>query len=596
MNNETVNRLSQKQRGRIEAAGYSMVDALFKSAGPKARGLYEMGPDPMDIVASTNAMITGTGSEYLTGQQIKTLNLGIPQQEAQFLVETFREGTEEAIELAKKLMAGSRFSWWDIESYKQVTDEFKTPISDGQFVTVLGKYPLVREGNKGPLMVAADYGTFATDEAPYFIDALTNATVTNFGGYPFQIAYVNTINRLTNGALCAPYTPSVLMDKAAQALIDIMPFEKEGAKVGFFNAGGDSVSVAMKAAEKYVNMHKGTNGHERKVVFFKEAYHGNIEGNAGKATSGINESFHETIRSSIELEYPNLKEEVTPVLDRIKQEIKADMVSAILFEPTQGDGGGVSMHQDFFNQLVQLSLDEKIPLVCDEVQSGFGRSGKIFDVEFLVDGWKQYRQGQGKAFMEKYPENPPMIMAVAKSITNGAVPGSAVVIPKEYAVLSRAEGLNTYSATPTTLAAILATTEMLTPELLTMVQDKRKVFEQELAHFIDRDWIGDIRGHGMHIFIPIKGETLVEKKDGSAVTNNQVLQSELLGKYRILTGTVARDGLRVHLPLNTPDEVIKAVARSIGAAVEDLKKGIVSEETKTILTSGVSGLADRGNK
>src|SRR3989338_11299173 len=112
MNNETVNRLSQKQRGRIEAAGYSMVDALFKSAGPKARGLYEMGPDPMDIVASTNAMITGTGSEYLTGQQIKTLNLGIPQQEAQFLVETFREGTEEAIELAKKLMAGSRFSLW----------------------------------------------------------------------------------------------------------------------------------------------------------------------------------------------------------------------------------------------------------------------------------------------------------------------------------------------------------------------------------------------------------------------------------------------------------------------------------------------------
>lgn len=594
MNNETVNRLTHKQRGRIEAAGYPVVDALFKNAGPRTRNLYEMAPNPLDIVGSTNAMIAGTGSNELINQQLRMLDMKIPQQEAQFLVDTFREGTEQAIDLAKKLLSGSRFSWWNIEEYKKITDEFRKSISDGQFVTVLGNYPLVRESNKGPLMVVADYGTFAPNEAPYFIDALTNATVTNFGGYPLQIAYANSINRLTNGALCAPYTPSVLMDRAAQALIDIMPFEKEGAKVGFFNAGGDSVSVAMKAAEKYVNIHKGSNGHERKAVFFKEAYHGNIEGNAGKATSGINKSFHETIRSSIELEFPNLKEEVAPVLERIKSEIKADMVSAILFEPTQGDGGGVSMHQDFFNQLVQLSLDEQIPLICDEVQSGFGRSGKIFDVEYLVEGWQEYRQSQGKEFMEKYPKNPPMIMAVAKSVTNGAVPGSAVVIPKEYAVLDRAEGLNTYSATPTTLAAMLATTEMLTPELLTMVSDKRRVFETELAPYIDRDWIGNIRGHGMHIFIPIKGKTLVTK-GGSPVTNNQVLQTELLGKYRILTGTVARDGLRVHLPLNASDEVIKAVAQSIGLAVEDLKKGNVSEETRKILSSSVSGLASRGD-
>lgn len=594
MSNETVNRLSREQRGRIEVGGFPVVDALFKKAGSKARGLYEMAPDPMDIVGGINAMIAGTGSEYLTGQQIKALTIGIPQQEAQFLVDTFREGTEEAIEIAKKLLSGSRFSWWNIEDYKKITDDLKACISAGQFVTVLGDNSLVREGNKGPLMVAADYGTFAPGEAPYFIDALTNATVTNFGGFPVQVAYANAINRLEVGTQCPPYTPTALMDKASEALIDIMPIEKEDAKVAFFNAGGDSVSVAMKAAEKFVDKIRGKNGHERKVVFFREAYHGNIESGAGRATSGIRNAFHESTQSSIELEFPNLKSEVSPVLERIREEIKADIVSSILFEPTQGDGGGVSMHQDFFNQVVQLSLDEHIPLICDEVQSGFGRTGKIFDVEYLVDGWKEYRNSQGSEFMAKYPENPPMIMAVAKSITNGAVPGSAVVFPKEYAVLSRAEGLNTYSAHPATLAAIIATTEMMTPELLTMVKGKRDIFEAELAPFVDNNWIGNIRGHGMHIFIPIQGQALVQK-DGKPVTNNQVLQAELLGKYRIMTGTVARDGLRVHLPLNTPDEVIKAVAQSIGLAVADLKQGIVSKETKKILSSSVSGLASRGN-
>jgi acetylornithine/N-succinyldiaminopimelate aminotransferase len=538
----------------------------------------ECGPTAEEVVYLTDSLIMKTHSEVLMGERDGEHKSGLSTLEAQTVVERYQKGVEASKRFANELLSGTEFNWWDLEGYRKSMQRIFERTSEGQFVNVLGTYALNRVGGSASIMFVNNSQYFPENDG-VFIDALTNATVTNFGqGYPEHIMAANTFNRLTGGAQCIPYHPGPLMDVAAERLIGITPIDEEGARVAWFNSGGDAVSIGIAAAEKYTEKIKGENG-RRQAVYFREAYHGNIEGRAGRTTGGINQMFHEEDRNSIELEYPNKPEEVEPVLEELKRHISEGKTSCIVFESTQGDGGGVSMDENFFVEMVKLSLDSQTPLVCDEVQSGFGRSGRIFDVEYLLDHWRNsnYVKEQG------YPEKPPMIIAVAKSMTNGAAPGSAVIFSKEYAVLERAQGLNTYSAHPTTLAATLTTIDLMNQDTLRMVEHKRRIFNDAISPFLNPDGvIKKTRGNGLHLFLKME--------EGY----NEALQVELLGKKRVLTGTVARGALRVHAPINAPDTVWQALGKTIGETGIKLEKGNISDTARRILADGgPSGLAVR---
>lgn len=536
----------------------------------------EWGPSAEISASLVTRIVEATGSSHLFAERTTEIETGLSKVEATVTTDRFRAGVEGSMRLASELLNGKEFEWWELTSYRERMSRVNSVTSDGQFVAVLGSYALNRVAGAGPLMIANHTELFPEGDAQ-FIDALTNATVTNFGqGYPPQILAANTMNRLTGGAQCIPYHPGPLMDVAGEALLSIAPIERQGARVAWFNSGGDAVSVGIAAAERYTEMQKGENG-RRKAVYFKEAYHGNIEGRAGRTTGGINLMFHEEDRNSIELEFPNRPDEVEPILAAIEGLIDQNKVSCVVFESTQGDGGGVSMHPDFFVELVKMSLDTQTPLICDEVQSGFGRSGRIFDVERLLEHWRSSAYVQ----THRYPEKPPMIVAVAKSMTNGAAPGSAVILPQEYAVLKRAQGLNTYSAHPATLAATVATVGLMNEDTVNMVREKREVFDQAISPYVNPDsFIRGVRGNGLHLFLD--------------VADNQLAQVELIGRKRILTGTVARNGLRVHAPINSPDVVWRALGTIIGEVSRDIQQGRITQEAKLILDKGgPSGLASR---
>ncbi len=537
--------------------------------------ILEKGPTPYIAQEYATRLVNLAGPD-LGEERRKQVESGKAYMDAQDSCRRFTEGTEMSIQMAEELLRGKEFDWWDIEEYRRKMAPLLSATSDGQFVAVMGAYALNRVIGKAGVWIANHKELFGPGEN-VFLDGLTNATVTNFGaGYPLQMVAAEAINTTSGGAQCPPYTPGPLMDVAAEALLSVAPIPRDGAKVAWFNSGGDAVSVGIAAAEKFTEKAHGENG-RRKAIFFKEAYHGNIEGRAGRVTSGINQMFHHEDQNSIEMEFPDKIDGVEPALEGIRELIKRKKASCVVFESTQGDGGGITMQPDFFVELMKLSLDEQIPLIVDEVQTGFGRSGKFFDVEYLLERWRDsaYVTSGG------YPENPPFIMAVAKNMTNGAVPGSAVIFPKEYAVLDRAQGLNTYSAHPQTLAATITTVDLMRPELLEMVARKRSVFDETIAPFVNPDgYIRGVRGHGLHLFLDVK--------------DNQMVQIELLGKRRVLTGTVARNGLRIHAPINAPDIVWRSLAQTIGETAQEIERGHISNQTFTILhKGGPSGLAER---
>ena len=162
-----------------------------------------------------------------------------------------------------------------------------------------------------------------------------------------------------------------------------------------------------------------------------------------------------------------------------KQILPAEEVAAIVVEPVQGEGGYVVPPQKFFDELQAVARRHGILLVLDEVQSGMGRTGKMFASEhFGVEA---------------------DIMALAKGIASG-MPLGATVAKAQYMQWKPGAHASTFGGNPVALAAALATVELLEQEL---VENAARVGEYMLSRM--REWpkrfpiVGDVRGMGLMI-------------------------------------------------------------------------------------------------
>jgi 4-aminobutyrate aminotransferase len=167
----------------------------------------------------------------------------------------------------------------------------------------------------------------------------------------------------------------------------------------------------------------------------------------------------------------------------IKHIVPPDEIAAIFVEPVQGEGGYVVPPQKFFDELQELAHRHRILLAFDEVQSGMGRTGKMFAAEHF-----------GAA---------PDILALAKGIASG-MPLSATVARADVMSWKPGAHASTFGGNPVCISAALATIELLEQELIDNAARMG-------AYIMDRirDWpkrfpvVGETRGLGLMIGIEI---------------------------------------------------------------------------------------------
>src|SRR5882672_4484664 len=160
-----------------------------------------------------------------------------------------------------------------------------------------------------------------------------------------------------------------------------------------------------------------------------------------------------------------------------KMILPADEVAAIVLEPVQGEGGYIVPPQKFFDELARIAKRFGMLLVFDEVQSGMGRTGKMWASEHFNAA--------------------PDILAVAKGIASG-LPLSATVARAEIMAWPPGSQASTFGGNPVSVAAALATIELLEKDL---VSHAAEIGE----HMMDRmrSWpnrfanVGDVRGMGL---------------------------------------------------------------------------------------------------
>ncbi len=151
----------------------------------------------------------------------------------------------------------------------------------------------------------------------------------------------------------------------AQKLCEATGF---GKKVFFSNSGTEAVEGAIKLARKYSIQKYGQNRHE--IISFYNSFHGRTLGALSATAQSIKQKEFKPLLKGFK--YASLND-----LDSVKKQIDEN-TCAVIIEPIQGEGGVNCSDRGFMAQLAEVCNKRDILLIADEIQTGFGRTGRMF--------------------------------------------------------------------------------------------------------------------------------------------------------------------------------------------------------------------------
>jgi 4-aminobutyrate aminotransferase len=292
------------------------------------------------------------------------------------------------------------------------------------------------------------------------------------------------------------------LSELAQKLAAITP-GTGSKKVYFGNSGTEAIEAALKLARYATGRHR--------FIAFYGAFHGRTLGALSLTASKPvqRKGFGPLLEGVTHVPYPycyrcpNRPAEggchpacLRVIEDQLfKTTLSPEEVAAIVFEPIQGEGGYIVPPAEFFQELKRLSARYGILLIADEVQSGLGRTGKMFAVEhFGIE---------------------PDIIAVAKGIASG-LPLGAIVARAELMHWPPGSHASTFGGNPVSCAAALETIRLIEGELMQNAAETGQYLLESVRKLMARcSAIGDVRGLGLMIGIELVKDRTTKEKAGA---------------------------------------------------------------------------------
>jgi 4-aminobutyrate aminotransferase/(S)-3-amino-2-methylpropionate transaminase len=231
-----------------------------------------------------------------------------------------------------------------------------------------------------------------------------------------------------------------------------------------------------------------------------------------------------------------------------KTQVDPDTVGAIIVEPVQGEGGFIDPPKNFLPMLKELCEEHGIQLIVDEVQTGFGRTGKMWAVEHY-----------GVI---------PDLMTIAKAIASG-LPLSAVVAKDELTRDIYPGSLGgTYGGNPIACATGLKVLEIIERE---KVVEKSAKLGQKLRKRLDEFYnkyekIGDVRGLGPMLAMEFVKDR--KSKNPDADTSSKIMKTCLQNGLMTLKAGLYNNVIRLHPPLTIEDEYLEKGLDILEAAIK----------------------------
>jgi 4-aminobutyrate aminotransferase/(S)-3-amino-2-methylpropionate transaminase len=350
----------------------------------------------------------------------------------------------------------------------------------------------------------------------------------------------------------AAYEPYVALAERVNSLVPV----PEPKKTLFVNSGAEAVENAVKIA-RYATGRPA-------VIVFEHGFHGrtlltlSLTGKVSPYKKGFGPFVGEVYRTAYPYVYrcpvgdhPDaaLRHYVAVLHDLFKTQVDPVTVAAVVFEPILGEGGFVQMPPAYLEELFALCQRHGIVTVVDEVQSGWGRSGRMFAIEHY--------------------DVEPDIVVTAKSIAGG-LPLASVTARAELVDHIHPGGLgSTFGGNPISCAAALAAIRVIEENQL--VKRAEKIGQAVRARF--EEWkerfpaIGDVRGLGAMNAIEFVRDRATKEPDSEAVSriHHQAYERGLI----LLKAGTYQNVVRTLMPLTIEDEILEEGLEILEQAMEE---------------------------
>ena len=384
----------------------------------------------------------------------------------------------------------------------------------------------IAQTSDAPLLLEIDSasGVYLTDTSGrQYIDLISGISVSNLGhSHPEVVKAVQEqAARHMHLMVYGEYIQSPQV-RLAELLTSLLPSSLS--QVYFVNSGAEAVEGALKLAKRYT----GRGG----IVSFKNAYHGSTHG-ALSVTGG------EWLKQPYRPLLPEIQ--LLTYGKTVELEAITDKTACVIIEPVQGEGGVIIPPEGYLKQLRNRCNETGALLIFDEIQTGFGRTGKLFAFEHAAVT--------------------PDILLLAKALGGGMPLGAFVSSPDIMPVLTHNPPLGhmtTFGGHPVSCAAGYAALKALTTEKLwERAKEKEGLFRKLLNH----PDILEIRSSGLILAVEMGNPERVKAVIKKCIENGVITDWFLF-----------RDkALRIAPPLIISESEIRKACGVITRALDDTK-------------------------
>ncbi|HOO13570.1 MAG TPA: ornithine--oxo-acid transaminase [Candidatus Marinimicrobia bacterium] len=243
------------------------------------------------------------------------------------------------------------------------------------------------------------------------------------------------------------------------------------------NSGAEAVETAIKAARKWGYLYKGVARDKAEIIVCTGNFH-------GRTTTIISFSTDEQYKDGFGPLTPGFVAIEYGSIDELKKAINPNTV-AFLVEPIQGESGVIVPPEGWLKASSEICRENKVLLIADEIQSGLGRTGKLFACE--------------------HENVRPDVVIIGKALSGGMYPVSAVVASQEIlGVFKPGDHGSTYGGNPLGSAIAREALKIIIDEKLPQKSAESGAYLMQKLNEIESPYIEQIRGKGLWVGIVLK--------------------------------------------------------------------------------------------
>ncbi len=389
-----------------------------------------------------------------------------------------------------------------------------------------------------PVVISKAKGSVLTDiDGKTYIDMMSAYSAASLGHANPEIlkAMTEQVNTLgvTSRAFYNDKLPLMLEQLSTLSTID-------GAKAIPMNSGAEAVETALKVSRRWGEMVKGIKKNKAEIIVCKNNFHGRTLAIISFSTNKeYKDHFGPFVKGFKEVPFNDIK--------ALKKAINKN-TCAFLVEPIQGEAGIIVPSPNYLKEVSALCAKKSVLLICDEIQSGLSRTGKLFCFE--------------------HSNIKPDVLIVGKALGGGIYPVSAVIAkPEVMNLMEPGSHGSTFGGNPVASSIALKSLELLSnPKLLASVENLGKwslqYLKKHLSEHIESGLVKDVRGSGLFMAVEFK----------KGVKASSIVSSML--ECGVITKDTHKVTIRLAPALTITKEQLKAAFDCLVKAVDDYAQAI----------------------